>query len=178
MIAGIDPGLLGAVAFLSDTGVLVEVVDLPVAEVKIGKRTRRQLMPAVLAKLLYERKPMLVMLEQVGSQPNEGAVGAFSFGRGFGQIEGVLCGLGLSYSLVRPQVWKKALAVPADKGGARMHAARLWPGAADQFWRVKDDGRAEAALIGHYGARTLGTAEPAPAVHGLRPALPAEGLRR
>jgi crossover junction endodeoxyribonuclease RuvC len=178
MIVGIDPGVSGAIAFLSTSGVLVEVLDLPVAEVKVGKGLRRQLMPGVLAKLLFERKPVTVMLEQVGSQPGEGAVGAFSFGRGFGQIEGVLCGLGVSYSLVRPQAWKKALGVPADKGGARLHAARLWPGAADQFKRVKDDGRAEAALIGLYACRMLGTEEPAPQPHALRAALPAEGLRR
>ena len=61
---------------------------------------------------------------------------------------------------------------------ARLHAARLWPGAAEQFKRVKDDGRAEAALIGMYACRMLGTEEPAPLPHALRPALAAEGLRR
>ena len=176
MIVGIDPGISGAVAWLSSAGALVEVCDLPVAEVKVGKATRRQLMPAVLAKMLHARKPLCVYVEQVGSHPGEGAVGAFAFGRGFGQIEGILCGLGLSYVLVRPQVWKKAIGIAADKGAARHYAARLWPGAADQFRRVKDDGRAEAGLIGLYGCRVLGMRDPVPALYGLRAPLPAEKL--
>jgi len=151
MICGIDPGISGAIAWLSDSGVLVEVVDLPVVEVVVGKTKRKQLVPGALAKLLSDKRPSMVMLEQVSSRPGEGAVGAFAFGRGYGQIEGVLAALGIPYSLVRPQAWKKALSVPADKGGARMYASRVWPGAADKFCRVKDDGRAEAALIGLHG---------------------------
>ena len=155
MIVGIDPGMSGAIAFLSVSGVLVEVIDMPVTAVMIGKTKRRQLMPAVLAKTLATRKITMAMIEEVGTRPGEGAVGAFSFGRGFGQIEGVLAGLGISYAMVRPQKWKKALDLPANKSAARMYACRVWPGAAEMFARVKDDGRAEAALIGLYAAKSM-----------------------
>jgi hypothetical protein len=33
-------------------------------------------------------------------------------------------------------------------------AANLWPDKADLFKRAKDDGRAEAALIAHWGRST------------------------
>jgi hypothetical protein len=35
----------------------------------------------------------------------------------------------------------------SDKGESRALAMRLWPDHGDRFARVKDDGRAEAALI-------------------------------
>jgi crossover junction endodeoxyribonuclease RuvC len=48
--------------------------------------------------------------------------------------------------------WKRAMQVPSDKGACRMRAMQTFPGHSDLFRRVKDDGRAEAALLGFYGA--------------------------
>lgn len=153
VIVGIDPGLSGAIAWLSADGHLIEARDLPVAKTN----GRSQLMPAVLAGWLMEmnRRPTHAFLERVATRPGEGAVGAFSFGRGYGQIEGVLAAVGVPVTLVTPQRWKGALGVPADKSAARLRASQLWPGLAGTFARVRDDGRAEAALLGHYGAQTL-----------------------
>jgi crossover junction endodeoxyribonuclease RuvC len=152
LIASIDPGVTGAIAWLS-AGRLIEVLDLPMAEIKVGKTMRKRLIPSVLAEMLSieGRLPEHVYLEEVGTRKGEGAVGAFAFGRGFGQIEGVLAALGIPYTLVKPAAWKKRLRLPADKGSARTRACQLWPGAAERFKRVKDDGRAESALIGLYG---------------------------
>lgn len=153
LIVGIDPGLSGAIAWLSADGHLIDVLDLPVVDVAVGGKTRRRMVPAILADMLLadQRKPDHVFVEDVGPTPRDGAVGAFTFGRGFGQIEGVLVGLGLPLTLVRPQAWKKHFRLPADKGSSRARACQLWPGAAKSFSRVKDDGRSEACLIGRYG---------------------------
>lgn len=153
MLVGIDPGASGAIAWLSDHGHLIEARDLPVT--KVNGRT--QLMPAVLAGWLLQldRRPIHAFLERVATRPGEGAVGAFSFGRGYGQIEGVLAAIGVPVTLVTPQSWKRALQVPADKSAARLRASQLWPGLAGTFARVKDHGRAEAALIGLHGAHVL-----------------------
>jgi crossover junction endodeoxyribonuclease RuvC len=70
-------------------------------------------------------------------------------------IEGVAAGMRIPYSLVIPQTWKKALGVPADKNAARARACQLFPNMASKFARVKDDGRAEAALIALFGYRDL-----------------------
>jgi crossover junction endodeoxyribonuclease RuvC len=153
LMAGIDPGVTGAIAWLTLDGALVDVEDLPMAEVKVGKGMRKRLVPAILATMLADRRPSHVYIEEVATRPGEGPVGAFAFGRGFGQLEGLLAGVGISYTLVRPQTWKAKLHVPADKGSARMIACRLWPTMAPRFARVKDDGKAESALIGLYGVQ-------------------------
>lgn len=150
MIVGIDPGMTGGIAWLDESGRLIEVRDLPVAK-------GDGLLPGVLAAWLREdhRRPHHAWIERVGGRTGEGASRAFAFGRGYGQIEGACAALGIAVSLVSPAVWKRALRVPADKRECRARAAQLWPGLAGAFARVKDDGRAEAALIGLYGANTM-----------------------
>ena len=58
-------------------------------------------------------------------------------------------------AFLTPPVWKRAVGIPPGKDGAkdaaRSEAIRRWPGQAELFARVKDDGRAEAALIGLAG---------------------------
>lgn len=152
IVVGIDPGMTGAVAWWMD-GQLTRVEDMPVIEVAVGKGKRKQLQPSLLANMLYEGSEITrIYLEHVQSMSGEGAVGAFSFGRGFGMIEGIIACMQTPYVLVRPAKWKGALGVPADKGGARALACRRFPAFADRFARIKDDGRAEAALIALYGA--------------------------
>ena len=158
MLIGIDPGVSGAIAWMDNDGSLLAVEVLPVVEVAVGKGKRRRLMPSAFAGQITGRLPVHAFLEEVGPMPGEGAVGAFSFGRGAGLLEGVLVGLGVAYTPVRPQAWKKALGLSADKGAMRQRACQLWPSHAASFARVKDDGRAEAALIALYGSgRMQGT---------------------
>lgn len=150
VILGVDPGASGAVAWVSDLGHLIEVRDLP--HVK-----GEGMMPAVLAAWLAspDRRPIHAFVERVASRPGAGVAGMFNFGRGYGQIEGVLAALEIPVTLVTPSKWKGSLRIPADKSAARARAAQLWPGLAGTFARVKDDGRAEAALIALYGANSL-----------------------
>ena len=58
--------------------------------------------------------------------------------------------------LVPANRWKKAMGVTADKRSSRDVAARRWPTEAHRFARVRDDGRAEAALLAEYGRRCGG----------------------
>lgn len=153
MLAAVDPGATGAIAWLDDSGFLIEVRDLPVQKIN----GRSVLMPSVLAAMLREpnRMPVHCFLERVATRPGEGAVGAFSFGCGYGMLQGVLATLGVPMTLVTPTTWKRHHKLTADKGAARLRAAQLWPGLAAEFTRVRDDGRAEAALLGLYGANAL-----------------------
>ena len=86
--------------------------------------------------------------------PGQGVTSMFSFGRSLGILEGTLAGLDIPYTLVTPQVWKKAMGANASKDGAREMAMRLWPSKSELFKRKKDDGRAEAALLALYLLRT------------------------
>lgn len=153
IVIGIDPGVSGAVAVLSDDGIAAH--DMPTVEV----RGKRHVCPHRLRELFCSLdKPRYqivdaVILEHVQGVQGTGATSAFSFGRSFGLVEGVVAGLALPLVLVRPQAWTKALMVSRDKGEHRRAASNLWPRQAALFARVKDDGRADAALLCHWWVR-------------------------
>lgn len=154
VIVGIDPGKDGALAIVDTQGVLHAVEDMPTA----GWRTSG----AVLAQLLKEWQDRIAMVvsEELGAVPGSGSTGAFRFGHGVGVIEGVVLGMGLPLTQVRPQVWTRELRVGSDKGQHRLAVQRLWPVHGDRFKRVKDHGRADAALLAHWWL-THGDAVPA-----------------
>ena len=148
MIIGIDPGLNGAIAFMSDEGYLIGVVDMPTIDV-VGKK---KVSPQMLVSLLEDYDDVkMVVIEEVGAMPGQGVTSMFNFGYSAGILAGVCAGLRMPMTFYRPAVWKRAAGVPADKGAARQMAQRLWPGSRD-FDRVKDDGRAEAALLARWVA--------------------------
>jgi len=146
---GIDPGLTGALALL--TPLEVAVFDMPTIEVR-GKR--RIDLPALRDILVDDVGPVdLVIVEQVQGVQGSGATSAFNFGYGAGAIEAMLVTLERPVQYVTPQRWTQALGVGSDKGLHRQTAARLFPHQAALFKRVKDDGRADAALLAWWGSR-------------------------
>lgn len=151
MILAIDPGKGGALAWVSRDGHLIEVADMPVVKV----RDRDRISAQQVADLMARRDISAVVIEGVGAMPGGGqrkmgATSAFNFGYGAGLLEGCAAALGLPLAIFSASTWKGRAGVPTDKGGARQMASRIWPGAADQFRRVRDDGRAEAALLGRW----------------------------
>ena len=149
-ILEIDPGLSGALAVLSLDGGLV-VHDMPVVEVERGGKAKRETDTAALAAIVRELGDCVAWVERVGARPGQGVSSMFSFGRGVGQIEGVLAALRVPVSYVIPQSWRKAMRVPEGKDGSRLRASQLLPAYSTEWRRSKDDGRAEAALIALYG---------------------------
>lgn len=160
-ILAIDPGLSGALA-LSDGRELI-VHDLPTTIVR--KHTRLDLVQLAdlvggvagpLADLVGGvARPVEAVVEQVGSMPMQGTGSAFNFGFTTGAIHGVLTAMGYTVHTVTPQQWKFGVglnAVPgqdqkARKNASRARACELFPEHKHLFSRVKDDGRAEAALM-------------------------------
>jgi crossover junction endodeoxyribonuclease RuvC len=143
---GIDIGVQGAIATLSDAFDLIEVVDMPV--LSDGPSGRRSVNAPLLAEIIFRSHASAAFVEFVGARPGEGAVGAFAFGRSRGVIEGVLGAAGIPATLIAPASWKWAVGLSlASKDASRSEAIRRWPSHAALFARVKDDGRAEAALI-------------------------------
>ncbi len=113
-----------------------------------GPKGRPAVNAALLADLVYRWHAKQAFIEYVGSRPGEGAVGAFAFGRSRGVVEGVLAACGVPAKHLAPATWKAAVGLPkASKDASRSEAIRRWPAHAAFFARVKDDGRAEAALI-------------------------------
>lgn len=150
-IAGIDPGITGAIAVL-DGGQLVAVHDLPVTAKATGKG--QALNAALLAEMVRELRIDVALLEAQRAMPGQGVTSVFSLGRTMGVLEGVLAAAGVSYRLIEPATWKRAAGlVKADKDQSRTAALQLFPGAAHHLARKKDHGRAEAMLIAWHLAR-------------------------
>lgn len=148
-ILGIDPGLSGALALYDVDGSL-EVIDIPTLQLK-----KRIIDEYALARIIddWSVRTREVWLEQVGVRPGEGAVGAFSFGRGYGLIRGLCAASFLSIIDVTPATWKRSLNVSGDKDASRAKASSLFPRHAGYWPLKKHDGRAEAALIALHGMR-------------------------
>lgn len=152
IVLGIDPGAKGALAWVTKGGHLLEVADMPTVEVRGKLRVSAQ----GVAALLFKRDVSLIVIEGVGSMPGQGVASSFAFGYAAGILEGVASGAGVPVQIIQAAVWKRKAGVPADKGAARQMAARFWPGAVDQFKRVKDDGRAESCLLARWLATDKG----------------------
>ncbi len=104
-------------------------------------------------------KPVHVIIEAVQAMPGQGVVSMFTFGASWGLVRGVCAGLGLSYELVRPQEWQKAMLAGQPKQSEYLVASRLWPQAewrGSHWSRVPHSGLVDAALIAEYGRRRAG----------------------
>jgi len=157
IIAGIDPGLDGGVAVLSDYGTL-DTALLPTVEICIG----RVIDSAALARWLHERDVEEIVIERVWASRvddrPQGGSSMFTFGRAFGQIVAVCQLGGWPVQYITALEWKKRYdllnnkkrnhVVPKD--ASRLRAIEMWPELADQFSRKKDGHRAEAALLANY----------------------------
>lgn len=151
MILGVDPGLHGAWALLDDSGRLGVADHFPIGD--DGELDAAEL------KLLWEENGPIerAFVERVGSMGaskngrRQGVQGMFNFGRRYGTVLAVLQVLEIPYTLIEPRVWKGATGVSSDKGSSLAAARGLWPGADELLRRVKDEARAEAALIARFG---------------------------
>lgn len=65
-----------------------------------------------------------------------------------GLVRGALAALRVPVVLLDPAIWKRRAGVTADKASSLEMARSTWPDMAALFRRKRDDGRAEAALIG------------------------------
>lgn len=155
-VIGIDPGLTGAIAVLSETGELLMAVDMPAFQ--IGGKNKIDVHGLGNELKDYARNSRAV-IELVSSQPKEGVVSAFSFGFATGAVHGAIGSLGIPLETVTPAKWKRYFRIPKDKDAARQLAVRKWPHG--PFSRKKDAGRAEAALIALWALETavLGKAD-------------------
>jgi crossover junction endodeoxyribonuclease RuvC len=130
IIAGIDPGLSGAVAFLdAASGAVLDIADMPTLALSRAGKNKRELDAHALAHLIGDRRPGHVFIELVGAMPGQGVSSVFAFGKSFGVVIGVLAAQQIAFTFVSPVTWKRGLGVPAAKGGARARASQLMPSA-------------------------------------------------
>ena len=173
ILIGIDPGLTGAMAVITERGQIVSVYDTPVLAMG-GKGGNRHVydLPAMLSILrLYcspgmeahaaieklhgipiksRRKP-----DDQSDIPGMGSTTSFAMGLGYGVWLMGLVAAGIKYTEVPPPTWRKAMlyGLPKGKDTGRLRAQQLFPGADLKF--KKHHGRADALLLAEYLRRSL-----------------------
>lgn len=150
VIIGIDPGFTGAVAIFRPSIWSMYVYDMPTMPNKKGKT---EINMHELHDLLTPEDDTnhVAIVEQVAAMRGQGVSSMFRFGQGFGAIQMGLAAHKVPTTYVTPAKWKQHFGLSRDKGASRGLAMQKFPAVADMFKRVKDDGRAEAALLALYG---------------------------
>lgn len=147
-LLGIDPGYSGGLAIIDHEGACM-TIEMPT----IGEGKQRLIDGTAVQRWVNRNgEPIdFAVIEEVTAMRGWGLGSTFRFGCNYGVVLGALQTMHIPFAQVRPTVWKKSLGlIKADKSASRALALELWPHAADQFKRAKDDGRAEAALIAKY----------------------------
>ncbi|MDA8253726.1 MAG: hypothetical protein M0Z28_31745 [Rhodospirillales bacterium] len=170
IVIGVDTGALGALAFLTESGELLSVADMPVDLVEVAGKERKRISAPRLADLLRPfadgahlfcelptGRPLFGRNKQTGQVESRtpGAAGMLALGESVGMVRMAAAAFNIAFTGMQPGIWKKALRCPAGKDDARRMAMETFPAHRTLFARVRDDGRAEAALISVYGLRTL-----------------------
>lgn len=153
---GVDPGYSGALAFYTPANDALSIYDMPLFKLgKAGGGVKTAVDLIQLAQIIdneVKHHSVLATVELVGTRPGEAQRSAFNFGFAAGVIHGALAAHFLRIETVTPAKWKRGMACPADKDGARQRASQLLPQHASMWPLKKHDGRAEAALIALWSA--------------------------
>ena len=147
---GIDPGGQGALVWVRNSRI-VAIRDMPTIMVRVGQTMRPRVTAHGLVRLFRALPAEAYFLEDNSGRPKNGSTTGYTFGRSSGLVEGVAAALDIPLQAVGSQRWKKAMTVNRVKTKSRIEAMRVFPEWAGSFERVRDDGRAEAALIALYG---------------------------
>lgn len=141
LILGIDPGKHGAFALLDCDEMRVETHDMP------GTLDEKRALISTLTpvKCAWLERPFFPRMI--------GIKNAVTVAQAYGELKACLFFAGVPTFEIDPSAWKKTMRLSTDKNASRALASQYFPDAADQWARVKDDGRAESALIALYGWR-------------------------
>ena len=143
-IIGVDPGANGGIAWITNGKACVEKMPDTLQDLweLIRDITNHP-------RSLLDGRKYKAYIEAVSSSPQMGVVSAFSFGRGYGNLEMALTAAGIPFERVRPQVWQKALGcmTKGDKNVSKRKAQELFPD------RKITHATADALLIAHYGTK-------------------------
>lgn len=156
---GADPGLSGAIAlYVLDVQHRVIARDMPTLNAGVGGK--RIIDMWALSDQLHQWADdyaiKQAIVERVHSMPAQGVASSFSFGFAAGSLQQAIASAKIPMTLISPATWKISYGLRGgreNKDMSRAKASQLFPAFADQWARKKDDGRAEAVLLAHYGSR-------------------------
>ena len=163
LIIGIDPGISGAVCFFED-GQVKEIIDMPV--MADGKKNKRQINgPQIYNEILkrtnkFQKKDIIVVIEQVSAMPGQGVTSMFNFGQSFGVLKGICSAMQLSMFFIRPAKWKKYFGlIKTEKDASRTKVIEIFPYISSELSRKKDSNKADAVLIASFFYNTYKKAD-------------------
>jgi hypothetical protein len=155
---GVDPGLTGAISFVTERTCVVE--DLPTMPLPGNGLVTRKIDGRALVSIIRANVPpgevVQVFCEQVGTMGGkDNAVQTQgSLMRTLGAIEAVLECMRMAPEMVSPQRWKGFYGLGSKKGESLDRARSLYPSLASISLRLaKHHNRAESVLIAHWGLR-------------------------
>lgn len=142
---GIDPGANGAIAWIDERGKSC-VEKMPDTLQDLWELIRDI---TNFPRSAIDGRKYKAYIEQVSSSPQMGVVSAFSFGRGYGNLEMALTAAGIPFERVRPQVWQKAMGcmTKGDKNISKQRSQELFPD------KKVIHATADALLIALYGTK-------------------------
>ncbi len=171
---GIDPGITGAVAGISETGKFLFVFDMPTVEKRTASKNRttakvkRKIDAFELHKLLWQHLDLckkedvtIAIEEQKVMHPKKipgkenrtmGPTSLMSLGHTYGSIEAVVQVAEIDYSITPSKKWKSYFKIPGEQNGGKKIALSL----ARMMFRAaplklqKHHNRADALLIARY----------------------------
>lgn len=147
VIIGIDPGLTGAYAVLSNGG--TELIEYGALQIVDGAISSSQF-GELLFKHQAEGTPPFFCIEEITPRPGQSVVGVKTSAVNFGRILGSLDAYGASYTTVRPSVWAAAmLGKTAGKETAVLEAGKLFPVIRD-LGKIKASAISDAIFIARY----------------------------
>ena|SRR3990167_4001832 len=134
---GVDPGKSGAIAAIWDDG------QPFLTSCARGDWTEHEQAEWLLQ---FDLERARAVIEKVSSSPRQGVRSAFTFGRSYGFLRGLLAASKVSYQEVGPRRWQQAMHCLSggDKNVTKAEAQRRWP-------RMKITHRnADAMLLAEY----------------------------
>ena len=141
-IIGIDPGVNGGIAWITDGKPCVEKMPDTLQDLW-------ELIVSISLNAGSGGTGIHAYIEQVHSSPQMGVKSAFTFGNGFGHLEMALTAACIPFARIRPQVWQKELGclTKGDKNVSKRKAQELFPS------MKVTHATADALLIAKYGTQ-------------------------
>lgn len=159
---GIDPGIRGAIAAISEDMSSSRILKMPMLEKSVDVHAIKEFFNA----LRSEAPIRHALIEKSQVMPRQGAVSGFVYGRNYGVLVACLELLGIPFVETPPARWKIAIIGPSAKPPsdasdparkkavkelAIMTARRMFPGAGP--FKKTEDGPAEAILLAEASRR-------------------------
>ena len=116
---GIDPGKAGGIALVWDDAQKYEAWKIPESERALWDILNNHV----------RQYTLFAMIEKVHSSPQMGVRSAFSFGRSYGTLRGMLIALELPFDEVSPVKWqtRQGCRTGGDKNISKAKAQQLFP---------------------------------------------------